>query len=169
MPRARYQNHATTPGISGVEDGPEIYTGIDGLKIGQIECENGATALYRCVLGKNAYVERLTGQSHRKSMLEFRFPILIAKDAMLDNEFLNSLSRQLSALIPMAADLRADFRTKIERQLHASFASLDLLSRSEFDAQTQALQGAQERVQELEQLLATMDARLTELEDKPPK
>jgi len=102
-------------------------------------------------------------------MLESGFPNLIAKDAMLDNEFLNSLSRQLSALIPMATELRADFRTKIEQHLRASFANLDLLSRSEFDAQTQALQRAQERVRELEQLLATLDARLTVLEDKPPK
>jgi len=102
-------------------------------------------------------------------MLESGFPFSIAKIAMLDNEFLHKLSRQLSALIPMAEELRADLRTKIERQLQSSFANFDLLSRSEFDAQAQALQRAQERVQELEQQLANLDTWLSELEAQADK
>ncbi len=85
---------------------------------------------------------------------------------MLDNEFLQKLSHQLSGLMPMAEAIRADLRTKIEQQLRASFARLDLLSRSEFDAQAQALQRAQNRVQQLEQMLAALDARLAELETR---
>ena len=83
---------------------------------------------------------------------------------MSNNEFLNRLSRQLAALVPMAEELRADVRTKIEQLLHASLADLDILSRSEFAAQTQALQRAQQRVHDLELMLERLDARITELE-----
>ena len=83
---------------------------------------------------------------------------------MLDNDFLNKLSRQLSALIPMADSLRTELRTKIEQQLRTSFESLDLVSRAEFDAQARALQRAQERVAELEAVQTALDARLAELE-----
>jgi len=83
---------------------------------------------------------------------------------MSNNEFLNRLSRQLAALVPMAEELRADVRTKIEQLLHSSLADLDILSRSEFDSQTQALQRAQQRVQDLELMLERLDARITELE-----
>lgn len=87
---------------------------------------------------------------------------------MIDNDFLNKLSQQLASLMPMAAELRAELRTKMEQQLRSSFANLDLLSRTEFDAQSQALQRAEARVVELEQTLAALDLRLTELESGNP-
>lgn len=85
---------------------------------------------------------------------------------MLNNDFLNTLSRQLAALMPMADELRKEARTKIEQQLRASFTSLDLLTRADFDAQARALQRAQERVQELEVQLARLEARITEFESQ---
>lgn len=97
-------------------------------------------------------------------MLEFGLSIPTVNDAMLDNEFLNRLSKQLATMVPMAEEMRADLRTKIEQLLRASLANFDVLSRSEFDAQAQALQRAQRRVAELEQTLAQLDSRLTELE-----
>ena len=83
---------------------------------------------------------------------------------MLNNEFLDKLSRQLAAIMPLAEEMRADLRTRIEQQLRASLASFDVLSRTEFDAQAQALQRAQQRIAELEQMLAQLDSRLAELE-----
>ena len=59
---------------------------------------------------------------------------------MFNNKFLEDLSARLSALIPLAEEVREESRTKIEQLLKSSFAGLDLLSREEFDAQRQALQ-----------------------------
>lgn len=83
---------------------------------------------------------------------------------MTNNELFNRLSRQLAALVPMAEELRADLRTKIEQLLRSSLADLDILSRSEFEAQAQALERAQQRVLDLELRLEKLDARLAELE-----
>lgn len=86
---------------------------------------------------------------------------------MLDNDFLNTLSKRLTAILPIAAEIQGEIRTKIEQQLQASFARLDLLSRTEFEAQAAALERAEQRVQELETLLAKLDARLAEIEALP--
>lgn len=103
-------------------------------------------------------------QSDYQSVLEFCSPKPNEELAMSNNEFLNRLSRQLAALVPMAEELRADLRTKIEQLLHSSLADFDILSRSEFEAQAQVLQRAQQRVQELELMVERLDARLSELE-----
>ena len=83
---------------------------------------------------------------------------------MLDKSFFNDLSQKLSALLPLAEGLREQMRTNIEQQLKRSFASLDLLSREEFEQQSRALQRAEQRVAELEATLARLDARMTQLE-----
>lgn len=85
---------------------------------------------------------------------------------MLDNDFLNKLSQRLTAILPLASEMQSEVRTKIEQQLQSSFARLDLLSRTEFEAQAAALERAQQRVQELETLLAKLDARLGEIESR---
>lgn len=85
---------------------------------------------------------------------------------MLDNDFLNKLSQRLTAILPLASEMQSEVRTKIEQQLQASFARLDLLSRTEFEAQAAALERAQQRVQELETLLVKLDARLGEIESR---
>ena len=93
--------------------------------------------------------------------------MLIAKEAkaqMFDKSFLEDLSKRLSSLLPMAEEVREDLRTKIEQQLKKSFASLDLLSREEFDAQSNALKRAEARIQELETTLVELSARLDEFE-----
>lgn len=103
-------------------------------------------------------------QSAKQSMLELSSPRPTKESAMSNNEFLNRLSRQLAALVPMAEELRADLRTNMEQLLHSSLNDLDILSRSEFEAQNQALQRAQQRVQDLEIMLERLDTRLSELE-----
>ena len=83
---------------------------------------------------------------------------------MLDKNFLDDLSKRLSSLLPMAEEVRDEFRTKIEQQLKKSFAALDLLSREEFDAQNNALKRAEARIEELETTLLQLGSRLDELE-----
>ena len=78
---------------------------------------------------------------------------------MLDNSFLKDLSDRLVALLPAAESLRDDVRNQIEQTLKKTFASLDLLTREEFDAQVQSLERSKQRIEELENLV-------TELEEK---
>lgn len=85
---------------------------------------------------------------------------------MLDKSFLQDLSKRLSALLPMADEVREELRTRIEQQLKKSFVALDLLSREEFDAQANALKRAQRRVQELEASLAELASSLDQLENR---
>ena len=87
---------------------------------------------------------------------------------MFNNSFLQDLSSRLASLLPLAEEAREEIRTKIEQVLKNSFASLDLLSREEFDAQRQSLARAEGRIAELEQTLAALDAKLTELEKGSP-
>lgn len=87
---------------------------------------------------------------------------------MFDRSFLEDLSKRLSSLLPMAEEVREDLRTKIEQQLKKSFASLDLLSREEFDAQSNALKRAEARIQELETTLVELSTRLDEFEKTSP-
>lgn len=83
---------------------------------------------------------------------------------MFNNKFLEDLSARLSAIVPMAEDAKEELRTKIERLLKSSFASLDLLSREEFDAGRHTLERAEKRIVELEETIATLTSRLDALE-----
>lgn len=82
---------------------------------------------------------------------------------MLDNKFLQELSRRLSAIMPMAEELSGEVRTKIEQQLKKSFADLDLLSREEFEGQARTLERAQQRIAELESQLSQLESRLDQI------
>lgn len=83
---------------------------------------------------------------------------------MIDNKFLQDLSNRLSAVLPKAGEIGADARTKMEQQLKKSFASLDLLSREEFEGQVKALQRAEQRIGELETTIAGLESKLDALD-----
>ena len=82
---------------------------------------------------------------------------------MLDNSFLKDLSDRLVSLLPAAENLRNDVHAKIEQTLKKAFASLDLLTREEFDAQVQSLKRAKHRIEELENLIAELEKQIDEL------
>ena len=82
---------------------------------------------------------------------------------MLDNSFLKDLSDRLVALLPAAESLRDDDRNQIEQTLKKTFASLDLLTREEFDAQVQSLERSKQRIEELENLVAELEKQLDAL------
>lgn len=83
---------------------------------------------------------------------------------MFNNKFVEDLSARLSAMIPLAEEVRAESRTKIEQLLKKSFAGLDLLSREEFDAQRSALERAEKRIQELEESLSELTEKMDQFE-----
>jgi hypothetical protein len=82
---------------------------------------------------------------------------------MLDNSFLKDLSDRLVTLLPAAESLRDDVRNKIEQTLKKAFASLDLLTREEFDAQVQSLERSKQRIEELENLVTELEKQLDAL------
>ena len=83
---------------------------------------------------------------------------------MIDNKFMQDISDRLSAVLPKAGEMGAEARTKMEQQLKKSFASLDLLSREEFEGQVKALQRAEQRISELETTIASLEAKMDGLD-----
>ena len=82
----------------------------------------------------------------------------------MDSRLINELSERLSALVPAANELRQEARAKIEQALKTGLSDLDVLTREEFEGQAQALSRAQQRVAELETVVAALESRLTSLE-----
>ena len=85
---------------------------------------------------------------------------------MFNSKFVEDLSARLSAMIPLAEEVREDLRTKIEQLLKSSLSGLDLLSREEFDAQRTALERAEKRIRELEECLRELTEKMDQLEEQ---
>ena len=85
---------------------------------------------------------------------------------MFNNKFVEDLSARLSAMIPLAEEMREESRTKIEQLLKSSFAGLDLLSREEFDGQRTALERAEKRIKELEKSLGELNKKMDQFEEQ---
>ena len=83
---------------------------------------------------------------------------------MMDKSLLQELSQRLSALIPAASGLKDELRSKIEQTMKNAFQEFDLLTREEFDSQTQALQRAEARISELEELINKLEKRFEQNE-----
>jgi BMFP domain-containing protein YqiC len=88
---------------------------------------------------------------------------------MRDKNFLNELASRLSSALPAARELSGELRTKIEQQLAKTLADMDLLTRSEFEAQSKTLQRAQQRIDELSATIAGLEQRLDEFEKRSSK
>ncbi len=78
---------------------------------------------------------------------------------MLDNKIIDDISRRISALI--TASPIADIEKNLHPLLQGVFAKLDLVTREEFDVQTQVLQRIREQLTQLEQRLAELEAQST--------
>lgn len=74
---------------------------------------------------------------------------------MLDPKVFEELSNRLSALI--AASPAADIEKNARALLSGFFARLDLVSREEFDIQTQVLQRTREKLKALEARIARLE------------
>lgn len=76
---------------------------------------------------------------------------------MLDPKLFEQLSARLGSLL--AASPAADIEKNVRALLSSFFAKLDLVSREEFDVQTQVLLRTREK-------LTALEARLDELENR---
>ncbi|GBG13857.1 uncharacterized protein NMK_1409 [Novimethylophilus kurashikiensis] len=76
---------------------------------------------------------------------------------MLDTKFLDEIGNRINRLIQEtpAGDLEKNMRA----MLQSAFGKLDLVTREEFDAQTQVLQKAREQLLALEARVAELEAR----------
>jgi len=82
---------------------------------------------------------------------------------MLDPKKIEEVVQALaSALPPGLTAMQADVEKNIKTALSGMFAKLDLVTREEFDVQTQVLQRTREKLEALEQQVAA----LTESQDK---
>jgi hypothetical protein len=74
---------------------------------------------------------------------------------MLNNKFIDDISKKISALVsdsPMA-----DVENNLRALLQSAFAKLDLVTREEFDVQTQVLLKTREQLDRLEQKLNALE------------
>ncbi len=76
---------------------------------------------------------------------------------MLNNDYLRELSDRLSRLMPAAEEFRIEARTRIEQALRQSLAEMGILTKEKFDAQSRALQRAEERIAELEKAISELE------------
>lgn len=76
---------------------------------------------------------------------------------MLDAKILDEITSKISGLI--AASPAADLEKNLRPLLQSVFARLDLVTREEFDVQTQVLQRAREQLAQLEQRLAALEGK----------
>ena len=84
----------------------------------------------------------------------------------MDKRLLDELSARLAGLMPAANELRYETRSKVEQVLKNGLKELNMLTREEFDTQARALHRAQQRVTELEKLIANLESRLDTLEQQ---
>jgi len=83
----------------------------------------------------------------------------------MDNrQFLDSLSRRISELLPKAAELGEEGRTAVRQILQKSLTELNVITQEEFDARDRALQRAQQRVDELEQQVRELERQVQSLQ-----
>jgi len=77
---------------------------------------------------------------------------------MINKQFFEDLSQQIARLLPQAEAAGDEVKKTVNAALQKGFASLDLLTREEFDAQAAALARAEERLAQLEQQMAQLEA-----------
>ena len=75
----------------------------------------------------------------------------------MNEKWTNELSARLAALA--AANPAKDFEKNVRGLLSSAFERLDLVSREEYDVQTQVLARARERLAALEARVAELEAR----------
>lgn len=77
---------------------------------------------------------------------------------MSDASRLDDLSRTLGKLLPPGlADLKDDVEKNVRAAVQGALGNLDLVTREEFDVQTQVLQRTRQRLQALEARVAALE------------
>ena len=76
---------------------------------------------------------------------------------MIDKNVIDELGRKISDLLPAGVDqLQADVEANIRALLQTTLSKMNLVTREEFDVQTELLQRTREKLEQLEQELKTL-------------
>ncbi|MDG2118007.1 MAG: accessory factor UbiK family protein [Gammaproteobacteria bacterium] len=82
----------------------------------------------------------------------------------MDKKLFEELTGRVAAILPKAESLhknvREEVKDKIEEQLKKSLGSLNVISKDEFDAQSEALQRAQVRIEDLEKKINRLEIEI---------
>ena len=80
---------------------------------------------------------------------------------MLDAKVLDDIARRLSEAMPATAKaIQGDLEKNLRAATQATFARLDLVTREEFDVQRKVLARSRAKIEQLEQQVAALEARL---------
>ena len=80
---------------------------------------------------------------------------------MLDTKCIDDLARQISGSLPAGVrEIQQDVEKNIHSLLQAKLGKLDLVTREEFDVQRKVLARTREKLEQLEQSLAALEADL---------
>ncbi len=76
---------------------------------------------------------------------------------MIDKNVIDELGRKISDMLPVGVgQLQADVEANIRALLQATLSKMNLVTREEFDVQTELLQRTREKLEQLEQELKTL-------------
>ena len=82
----------------------------------------------------------------------------------MDKKLFEQLTERVAAILPKAESLqknvREEVKDKIEEQIKKSLSSLNVISKDEFDAQSEALQRAQVRIEDLEKKINRLEIEI---------
>jgi BMFP domain-containing protein YqiC len=79
---------------------------------------------------------------------------------MFNTKFIDDLARQISESIPTGVKgMQEDVQKNIHTLLQGALSRLDLVTREEFDAQSQVLARTREKLQQLEQLVDEIEEK----------
>ena len=79
---------------------------------------------------------------------------------MLNNKFIDDLARQISETIPAGVKgMQEDVQKNIHTLLQGTLSKLDLVTREEFDAQSQVLARTREKLEQLEKLVSELEEK----------
>ena len=80
---------------------------------------------------------------------------------MLDPKKIEQVARQIQGALPQGVrDLGEDFDKKLRSLLQSQLGKLDLVSREEFDIQTQVLLRTREKLAKMEQRVSALEDHL---------
>jgi BMFP domain-containing protein YqiC len=84
---------------------------------------------------------------------------------MIDFRFIDELTRRLSAAMPPGlSQARDDLESHFRAILTGAFERMDLVTRDQFEAQSQVLERSREKLEALEKKLADLEAASTKSE-----
>lgn len=82
---------------------------------------------------------------------------------MFDAKKLEQIAKQIHEAMPQPVkELGADVEQKVRQVIQGQLNKLDVVSREEFDVQTQVLLRTRQKITELEQKMAELEAKLVD-------